>query len=168
MAFSIASIGWPVYFAYSEFNRFCIFWKMGDGALASVTVDPHWNEPGSVGAMNGMVRMLFTEYLKAEFADRPDLLEVAVPTYPPGAKRMIRDNGVWARTLKRDNVRLLTGGIREITPTGIVTADGRTPAARFSMSATPGEVLPGVPVIVLVNGATASAALGAGQTPDHM
>jgi 4-hydroxyacetophenone monooxygenase len=111
--------------AYSEFNRFCIFWKMGDGALANVTVDPDWNEPGSVGPMNGMVQMLFTEYLKAEFADRPDLLEVAVPTYPPGAKRMIRDNGVWARTLKRDNVRLLTGGVREITPTGIVTADGQ-------------------------------------------
>ena len=32
-----------------------------------------------------------------EFADRPDLLEHVVPTYPPGAKRMLRDNGVWAR-----------------------------------------------------------------------
>jgi len=80
--------------------------------------------PGSVGPMNAMVQMLFTEYLKAEFADRPDLLEVAIPTYPPGAKRMIRDNGVWAAALKRDNVRLLTGGIAEITPTGIVGADG--------------------------------------------
>lgn len=110
--------------AYSEFNRFCIFWKMGDGALASVTVDPDWDQPGSVGPMNDMVRMLFTEYIKAEFADRPDLLEVATPSYPPGAKRMIRDNGVWARTLKRDNVQLLTGGIREITPTGVVMVDG--------------------------------------------
>jgi 4-hydroxyacetophenone monooxygenase len=36
---------------------------------------------------------------------------------------MIRDNGVWARTLTRDNVRLITQGIREITPTGIVTTD---------------------------------------------
>jgi len=110
--------------AYSEFNRFCIFWKMGDGTLANVTVDPDWDVPGSVNAMNSMVQLLFTEYLKQEFADRPDLLEVAVPDYPPGAKRMIRDNGVWAAALKRDNVRLLTGGIREITPTGIVTADG--------------------------------------------
>ncbi len=110
--------------AYSEFNRFCIFWKMGDGALASVTVDPDWDQPGSIGPMNDMVRMLFTEYIKAEFADRPDLLEVTTPSYPPGAKRMIRDNGVWARTLKRDNVRLLTGGIREITPTGVILADG--------------------------------------------
>ncbi|HEX6425780.1 MAG TPA: NAD(P)/FAD-dependent oxidoreductase [Acidimicrobiales bacterium] len=114
--------------AYSEFNRFCIFWKMGDGALANVTVDPDWDQPGSVGPMNEMVRLLFTEYLKGEFAERPDLLDAVTPTYPPGAKRMIRDNGIWARTLTRGNVRLITGGIREISPEGIVTADGRTEA----------------------------------------
>src|SRR5690606_22298855 len=39
-------------------------------------------------------------------------------------KRMIRDNGIWARTLMRDDVRLITTGIREITPQGIVTVDG--------------------------------------------
>lgn len=37
---------------------------------------------------------------------------------------MLRDNGVWAGALKRDNVSLVTAGIREITPKGVVTADG--------------------------------------------
>jgi 4-hydroxyacetophenone monooxygenase len=110
--------------SYSEFNRFCIFWKMGDGALDSVRVDPDWDQPGTVGPMNAMVHMLFTEYLKTEFADRPDLLEAVTPQYPPGAKRMIRDNGVWAGALTRDNVRLVTTGISEIVPEGIVGADG--------------------------------------------
>ena len=40
----------------------------------------------------------------------------------------------------------------------IVTADGRTPDARFRMDATPGELLAGTRVAVLVNGGSASAA----------
>ena len=113
--------------SYSEFNRFCIFWQMGDGALANVRVEEGWDSDGrSVGAANDVVREMLAMYLDAEFADRPDLLPAVTPTYPPGAKRMLRDNGVWAGALKRDNVRLVTTGIREITPTGIVGADGET------------------------------------------
>ena len=111
--------------SYSEWNRFWIFWKMGDGVLPGVTVDPEWDRSnGSVSFFNEMVRLLMTEYLKTEFAARPDLLPHVVPTYPPGAKRMLRDNGVWASALQRDNVQLVTTGIREITPKGIVTTDG--------------------------------------------
>ena len=111
--------------SYSEWNRFWIFWRMGDGGLPNFRVDPDWQSGGeSVSAVNDFVRLVLIEYLKAEFGDRPDLLEKVVPNYPPGAKRMLRDNGIWARTLKRDNVRLITDDITEITPKGIVTADG--------------------------------------------
>ena len=112
--------------SYSEWNRFWIFWRMGDGALANVRVDESWDAGGrSVSEANDFVRMMLEAYLGAEFADRPDLFEKVVPDYPPGAKRMLRDNGIWARTLKRDNVRLLDGSaIREITERGVVTADG--------------------------------------------
>ena len=40
----------------------------------------------------------------------------------------------------------------------IVTAKGRTPDSKFEMDATPGDVLNGAPIVVLVNGGTASAA----------
>ncbi|MEZ5255877.1 MAG: NAD(P)/FAD-dependent oxidoreductase [Ilumatobacteraceae bacterium] len=110
---------------YSEFNRFSIFWRMGDGALEGVRVEdgfPH--RPDAVGVMNDFVRELLTQYLRAEFADRPDLLEHVIPNYPVGAKRGIRDNGAWAATLKRDNVRLVTDGIERIEPGGVRTATG--------------------------------------------
>jgi len=111
--------------SYSEWNRFLIFWKMGDGALEGVRVDPDWEpKDRAVGMFNDILRQLLTGYLGLEFADRPDLLEHVVPTYPPGAKRLLRDNGIWARTLKRENVQLISEAIREITPTGIVTTDG--------------------------------------------
>ena len=111
--------------SYSEWNRFWIFWKMGDGALENVRVDESYESNGeAVSERNAMARMLLSAYLGAEFADRPDLLEKVVPDYPVGAKRMLRDNGVWAGALKRDNVRLITDDITEITPRGIVTADG--------------------------------------------
>jgi 4-hydroxyacetophenone monooxygenase len=112
--------------SYAEWNRFCIFWRMGDGSIANVTVDPEWDGKGeSVSMMNEFMRQLLVEYLKAEYEGRPDLLEACTPHYPPGAKRMIRDNGIWAATLKRDNVTLLDGGaIQRITPKGIVSGDG--------------------------------------------
>ncbi len=110
---------------YSEFNRFAIFWRMGDGAIAGVRVDPDWSGgESSVNEISEFTRQLLTEYLRLEFGDRPDLFAKVVPDYPPGAKRMVRDNGVWARTLKLPHVELATGAVARITPTGIVMADG--------------------------------------------
>ena len=110
---------------YSEWNRFWMFWRMGDGSIRGVRVDPDWDTTnGTVSAINDFMRTMLASYLEREFADRPDLLPHVVPTYPPGAKRLLRDNGVWASALTRDNVTLVTDEIREITPTGIVTLDG--------------------------------------------
>ena len=96
--------------------------------------------------------------------------------FATGIARMRRDLGARPRGVLLD-LRNNPGGVLEsavevadhlLEQGVIVSADGRTPAARFSMAATPGEVLPGVPVVVLVNGATASAAeILAGALQDH-
>jgi 4-hydroxyacetophenone monooxygenase len=110
---------------YRNWLRFWIFWLNVEGLIIAARVDPDW-EGGetSVSPVNEFVRQMFTEYLRVEFADRPDLLEKVIPSYAPFAKRFIRDNGVWARTLKRPNVSLVTESIDTITPEGVRTVDG--------------------------------------------
>ena len=110
--------------AYHEWYRLSLFWRLAEGLLAAARVDPSWDNGGrSVSAQNDAVREMLTQYLEAQFADTPELLAKIVPDYPPLAKRVLLDNGIWATTLKRDNVELVTGRIDEITSTGIV-ADG--------------------------------------------
>jgi len=105
---------------YADWQRLWLFWRMHEGLTAAAEVDPHWHsETGSVSALNEMVRIGLVEYLNEQFADRPDLLERVVPTYPPIAKRIVRDNGVWARTLSSDHVQLVTDPIERVTATGV-------------------------------------------------
>jgi 4-hydroxyacetophenone monooxygenase len=115
---------------YAHWYRFWFFWNMTDGLLPAATVDESWpNQEASVSPANEQLRTLLTMYLHSQFGDRPDLLEKEVPKYPPTSKRMVLDNGVWAQTLKRDNVHLVTENIARVTPHGVVTEDGTEHAA---------------------------------------
>jgi carboxyl-terminal processing protease len=90
--------------------------------------------------------------------------------------RLKRDNPGGIRGLVLD-LRNNPGGVLEagvaiaddfLDSGVIVTADGRTPEARFRMEATPGDLIDGAPLVVLVNGGSASASeIVAGALKDH-
>jgi 4-hydroxyacetophenone monooxygenase len=106
---------------YGQWERLWLFWRTHEGLLPAAVVDPDWDGDGrSVSAPNEFVRQLLKAYLEAEFAGAPELVDDVVPTYPPIAKRVIRDNGIWARTLTRQDVELVTAPIERITAKGVV------------------------------------------------
>ncbi|WP_309642899.1 NAD(P)/FAD-dependent oxidoreductase [Phenylobacterium sp.] len=111
---------------YDKWYRFWMFWMATDGLLPMVTADPAWNgPPTAVSELNQGFREMIAMAIAAQAPDRPDLVAKVIPTYPVGGKRSLLDNGVWLDALKRENVELVTDGVAEITPTGIVTADGK-------------------------------------------
>ena len=111
---------------YRQWYRFWLFWRLAEGALPAARVEPDWSgEHDTVSRGNDELRALLTMYLEHEFADRPDLLEHVVPHYPPLAKRMLLDDGTWARALKRDDVELIVEPIDHIEPHAVVTTDDK-------------------------------------------
>lgn len=54
----------------------------------------------------------------------PALVRKLTPDYTLGCKRVLISNK-WYPTFNRPNVELVTDGIREITPDGVITSDGR-------------------------------------------
>ena len=109
---------------YHSWYRFYQFWTAVEGMRKYAVIDPGWQEEGTVSALSSTLRKKLLAHLENQYVDRPDLLAKVVPDYPPYAKRMLRDNGVWARAMKQDHVELITDGIAEITEKGIRTVDG--------------------------------------------
>ena len=112
---------------YAHWFRLRLFWCTHEGTVGALRRDPAWDGPldRAVSRRNEETRRLLTLYLRSQFGDRPDLLEKVVPDYPVGSKRVVLDNGIWASTLKRPNVELVSDGIERIEPAGVRGTDGR-------------------------------------------
>ena len=109
---------------YARWYRFTEFWRYGDGLLRTLRKDPEWSEPQrSLNRSNERHRREMTDYIRAQLAARPELIERCLPSYPPFGKRILIDNG-WFETLCRPHVSLVTGAIERIEREGVRTADG--------------------------------------------
>ncbi len=110
---------------YGRWFRFLMFYPASGLSIERNRVDPDWHDDGrSINAGNAQTREVFGEWITSQLADRPDLLDVCIPRYPPSAKRMLQDNGSWLTCLQRPNVQLVRTAIDRVVPEGIVTADG--------------------------------------------
>jgi 4-hydroxyacetophenone monooxygenase len=109
---------------YAGWYRFSLFWRLGDGLLPTLRVDPEWSQlPRTINARNERVRQFLTAHLLEEIGDRPDLVAKALPDYPPYSKRILIDNH-WFKMLRRANVELVTEPIARVHERSIETSDG--------------------------------------------
>lgn len=111
---------------YGRWFRFWQFWIATDGRLPLVEVEEGWDHPVSVGSANEALRQECLAQLRKELAERPDLVDPMTPNYAPGAKRMLRNNGVWAKALQQPHVTLVTSGLAEISGQTLKFSDGTT------------------------------------------
>jgi 4-hydroxyacetophenone monooxygenase len=113
---------------YGRWYRFLIFWPGCDTGLAAAKVDPDWpDQQRAVSAANDMARLMFTGWITSQLEGDPNAGELAakvVPDYPATGKRTLQDNGSWLRTLRRDNVELVRGGVDRIEANAVVDSHG--------------------------------------------
>lgn len=110
---------------YSLWYRASLVIPQVIGIFEEIKVDPDYPPTEvAVSALNENLRSFIDSWMRPQFADRPDLEGAIIPDSPVGGKRIIRDNGTWISTLKRDNVRLQGTAIESITEDGITVVDG--------------------------------------------
>ena len=111
--------------AYLLWYRASMLIMQGPGLLDRITLDPDYAaSETAISESNDVLRSAFQAWIEPRIAARPDLRDATIPTSPVGAKRILRDNGNWLRTLQRNNVSVVRTPIREIVDDGIVTEDG--------------------------------------------
>lgn len=109
---------------YTKWYRFQLLYATSDGMLPHLRKDPNWPEPEtSLNAFNKTIREQLIAEMRAELNGDEELLAKVTPSFPPYGKRMLRDSK-WFTTLTRDNVDLVTGPVKGVTPTGVVDKDG--------------------------------------------
>lgn len=136
---------------YAELFRLWTFIQGVPGRFHTVRAEEGWEgAPLSVSAKNQEVRDTLVARLESQFAGHPELLRTAIPTYPPGAKRMLRDNGVWAAALTDVDTSVVTAGVDTFVEDGIIDGEGvrhELDVVILATGFTPSDYLEGVEII---------------------
>jgi len=119
-------VGWldrnlPYYPNYSRIRALAIGRAFG----RLTTIDPEWKDPHTVSALNQVSREAALQFLHSKVKD-PELREKMIPVHPPWSARAILVDTEYCilDAIQREDVTLVTSGIRRITETGIEDNDG--------------------------------------------
>jgi 4-hydroxyacetophenone monooxygenase len=102
------------------------FLSRPQNSLKGLQVDPDYHDEHAVSAVNKSIRDLRVRFLESKLGGRPDLLEKMTPAAPPMSARPVLVDQDYSilDVLLRDDVTLVTEGIRGMTETSIETLDG--------------------------------------------
>jgi 4-hydroxyacetophenone monooxygenase len=112
---------------YLNWQRILAVIPIGDYRVRNtdeLNIDPEWDDPDTISAANKQLRDVLLKHVMDKIGDRPDLVAKCVPTYPPGTKRLPKDNG-WFDALRRPDVALVDTPIECFTSHGLRTTDGK-------------------------------------------
>jgi 4-hydroxyacetophenone monooxygenase len=95
------------------------FWRLTE-------IDPAFDDPHTVSPLNKTTREASLAFLESKLGDDPGLVAAMTPEHPPWSARAVMVDADYCvlDALRRDNVTLVTDGIRRVTETGIETVDG--------------------------------------------
>jgi 4-hydroxyacetophenone monooxygenase len=109
---------------YSSFMRLRTL-GTGKAFMRMTEIDPGFDDPHAVSARNKVVREAALEFLHRKVAD-PELRAKMTPPHPPWSARAVVVDTEYSvlDAIQRDDVTLVTSGVRRITETGIEDGDG--------------------------------------------
>lgn len=126
---------------YLQWYRLRSFWNFSDRLHSSLQIDPDWPHPDrAVNAVNERHRIFLTKYIEEQLGERADLIGACLPDYPPYGKRPLLDNN-WYKTMRRDDVTLISDAVDRVEGNELVSGDGTRVAADVIALATGFRVL---------------------------
>jgi len=110
---------------HTNFMRFRSFYGAGPDFAKVFDIDPDFDDPHTCSAPNKAARERTIDFLKSKLDD-PGLVEIMTPNHPPWSARPVAVDADYSilDAIQRDNVTLVTSGIRRINRTGIEANDG--------------------------------------------
>lgn len=111
---------------YANWIRLKSYWGTADNNYGVIVVDPEWSASHlSISAANDVLLQICLDYIDRSFGAGSELARKVTPDFAPYGKRIVRDPGGYYAALAQPHVDVEAAEPARITPSGIVTQDGR-------------------------------------------